>query len=110
MKITIKDFNDIRLINYYTGYIILVVAGLMLIPIITSVSFKEWNTVLDFGISINISIIIGLVLMITGNNKAKKFEWKHVVQSFQLVGNTLVMQLEFYNVLNAFLRRFLETN
>ena len=77
MKISNKDFDDIRLINYYTGYIIIVIAALMAIPIITSICFEEWNSVLDFGISLNISLIIGLALMITGNVKVKKFEWKH---------------------------------
>lgn len=108
MKISIRDFDDIRIINYYTGYIILVIAGLMLIPIITSVSFKEWNTVVDFGISINISILIGLTLVITGSNKAKKFEWKHglIISAFSWLLLMLLCAVPYY--LSGHLKSFLD--
>lgn len=72
-----KKFADLRLITYYTGFIILATALLMLIPIITSAGFREWNTVLDFIISINIALSTGFILIMTGDKTIKTFEWKH---------------------------------
>jgi trk system potassium uptake protein TrkH len=48
MKNLNRNFNDIKIILYYTGYVILGTGGLMLIPIITSIAFREWTTVIDF--------------------------------------------------------------
>ncbi|HEX3022892.1 MAG TPA: TrkH family potassium uptake protein [Lachnospiraceae bacterium] len=71
---------SIEIISYYTGYIILVVANIMMIPLITSIAFSEWNAMLDFIISIAISVIVGLTLILLGiKTKSGKssLEWKH---------------------------------
>jgi trk system potassium uptake protein TrkH len=69
-----------EVICYYTGFIVLIVMALMVIPIITSLLFKELNSALDFMISMAISTITGLTLIMYGmnikNNKSN-FQWKH---------------------------------
>lgn len=78
-KIKDKTYS-IEIISYYTGYIILIVASLMIIPIITSVLFKEWNPLLDFMISGAISLILGVTLLIIGTRTKESrsnFQWKH---------------------------------
>jgi trk system potassium uptake protein TrkH len=77
MKALKNSLLDLRLISYYTGFIINGVAVLMVIPIITALGFKEWNTFFDFIISINIALTVGILLIVIGNKKAKKIEWKH---------------------------------
>lgn len=74
-----NKFYNLKIINYYTGYVILWTAALMLLPIITSIAFKEWNTVLDFIISIDISAGIGMVFILFGKDTVGKIkvEWKH---------------------------------
>jgi trk system potassium uptake protein TrkH len=71
---------SIEIISYYTGYIVLIVASLMIIPAITSLLFREWNPMLDFIISGAISLITG-VLMILFGMRAKEsksnVQWKH---------------------------------
>lgn len=71
---------SIEIISYYTGYIVLIVASLMIIPAITSLLFREWNPMLDFIISGAISLITG-VLMIMFGMRAKEsksnVQWKH---------------------------------
>lgn len=71
---------SIEIICYYTGYIVLVVATLMIIPLITSFAFKEWNSMLDFMISSAVSLIAGMLLIIIGmrteENKSN-IQWKH---------------------------------
>jgi trk system potassium uptake protein TrkH len=72
--------NSIEIICYYTGYIVLVVSMLMVIPLITSFAFKEWNSMLDFMISSAISLIAGFLLIMIGmrtkENKSN-IQWKH---------------------------------
>lgn len=72
--------NSIEIISYYSGYIVLCISSLMVIPIITSLSFREFSPVLDFMISIAISTIVGLTLIMAGirtkENKSN-IEWKH---------------------------------
>lgn len=70
---------DLRIINYYIGSVIIGTSMLMIIPIITSILFKEWNAAIDFFLSISISLLIGLVFRASGNKYSRnvKFEWKH---------------------------------
>lgn len=74
-----KEGTDFKIINYYTGYVILGTALLMMFPILTSLCFREWNTVLDFIISLDIAFIIGFVLIKSGKSAIPraKFEWRH---------------------------------
>ncbi|MDD3174806.1 MAG: TrkH family potassium uptake protein, partial [Herbinix sp.] len=74
-----SSMNNLRIISYYTGYIILIIAGLMAIPMITSFVFAEWNPLIDFIISSAAAIIVGTTLMLFGmkakaNNET--IQWK----------------------------------
>jgi trk system potassium uptake protein TrkH len=77
-------------ISYYSGYIVLGTALLMIIPILTSLVFKEWNPLFDFAITMVISTLIGMSLVLFGQrireNKAA-LQWKHgfVVVSFSWI-------------------------
>lgn len=79
VSMTKRTYN-LEIIFYYIGFVIIIAASLMLVPIIISIIFKEVQPLIDFIISISISIIIGLILMMIGN-KAKKsnynIQWKH---------------------------------
>ena len=79
MKKTITNFDDFKIINFYVGYVIIGTASLMLIPILTSLMFKEWSALLDFIISTNIALSLGIFLMFTGKSKVDKvkIQWKH---------------------------------
>jgi trk system potassium uptake protein TrkH len=77
MRVVKKEFKDLRLISHYIGFIVICTAAIMTIPIITSISFGEWNVALDFVISINIALGTGISLMLLGDKSSKKFEWKH---------------------------------
>ena len=79
MKKTIVNFDDFKIINFYVGYVIIGTASLMLIPMLTSLIFKEWSALLDFIISTNIALSLGVFLMFTGKSKVDKvkIQWKH---------------------------------
>ena len=78
MKIDMKAY-DVRIIVYYIGYIILGTAAAMVLPMATSLFYREWNILLDFIISCCISIDIGIVFVLLGKGAANKVrvQWKH---------------------------------
>lgn len=75
-----KSVKSIEIISYYTGYMIFVMAFLMLVPIISSLLFTEWSALIDFVISMTMTLLVGLVMMILGR-RTKEFktsiQWKH---------------------------------
>jgi trk system potassium uptake protein TrkH len=55
--------EDLKIIGFYLGKIILGLAFTMVIPILAGVCFREFNPTLDFLISIEISVFLGLLLV-----------------------------------------------
>ncbi|MDF2673016.1 MAG: trkH1 [Clostridiales bacterium] len=78
MNLNKKGIYDIKIISYYTGFVILGTAGLMVLPIFTSLAFREWNVVIDFVISLNIGLGTGFVMILFGRDAVGKIkvEWK----------------------------------
>jgi trk system potassium uptake protein TrkH len=78
MKSVKREFFDFRIISYYTGFVILWTSSLMVIPILTSLGYREWNAAVDFVISINAALGTGLVMILFGRNAMGKVrvEWK----------------------------------
>lgn len=73
-------FYSILIISYYTGFVVLGIALLMVLPILTAVGLQEWNPFWDFIITMAISVILGLLLIIIGKQTRhnKSFvQWKH---------------------------------
>ncbi len=54
--------EDLKIIGFYLGKIILGLAFTMFIPVLIGLSFKEINPALDFVIAIEASLLIGLLL------------------------------------------------
>jgi trk system potassium uptake protein len=55
--------EDVKIIGFYLGKIILGLAVTMFIPILVGLSFREINPTLDFLIGIEVSVIVGLLLI-----------------------------------------------
>jgi len=55
--------EDLKIIGFYLGKIILGLAFTMAIPILTGLCFGEVNPALDFFIGIEISVLLGLLLI-----------------------------------------------
>ena len=82
-----KTTSGYEMICYYTGYIVLGTAFLMLIPALTALIFTEWNPLLDFLITLSLTVLVGLFLIYVGRNTRRNrsyIQWKHglVVASF----------------------------
>lgn len=74
-----RAFNDVLLVSHYTGYVVVGTACLMVIPFLTSALMQEWETVLNFIISFNTSMSIGMILIMAGQKSKSKtrFQWRH---------------------------------
>jgi len=73
-------YSDFLIISYYTGCIVLGTALLMSIPIATALFLQEWSPLIDFVISMSISIISGFTMIFCGwqaRSNAMRVEWKH---------------------------------
>jgi trk system potassium uptake protein TrkH len=55
--------EDLKVIGFYLGKIILGLAFTMVIPTLAGLCFKEINPALDFLIGIEISVLLGLILL-----------------------------------------------
>lgn len=98
----LKRSSNIKIISYYTGYVVLIITSLMVIPAITALLFREWNPFFDFMISGAISIIIALLLIMSGysiKNKDSKsnFGWKHgfVIAALSWIVLTILCALPY---------------
>lgn len=78
MKVYFKS-DDVKVIAYYTGFVTVITAGLMAIPIFIALMFTEWQMLFNFMISIGISITLGAWWMKIGRayKTAVKIQWKH---------------------------------
>lgn len=61
--------DDYRLIGYYTGRVTIGVGLLMLIPMATSLVFREWASALDFALSVLLALIVGYMLSLVCRTK-----------------------------------------
>ena len=80
MKKRKKEVTSLKIISYYTGFIILIISALLILPIATSLLFQEWSALADFLITCSICAITGISFMIFGISAKQKqtaFEWKH---------------------------------
>jgi trk system potassium uptake protein TrkH len=88
---------DFKIIGLYTGKVIIGVGLLMVIPLGTSLLFREWNPVLDFLLSMGACLVFGLgleVLCQTSRDPA----WGHglVVVSFSWFMATVLGAIPHY--------------
>ena len=64
-----KPINRLRPICYYTGLVILVLNALQILPIITSIAYREWPIVLAFVASLSIAALVAAGLMLAGTKE-----------------------------------------
>lgn len=78
MKVYFKS-DDAKVIAYYTGFVTVITAGLMAIPIFIALLFSEWQMLFNFIISLGVAITLGAVGMGIGRpyKTTVKIQWKH---------------------------------
>jgi len=68
--------EDHLVIGKYTGKVIIGVGMLMVIPFVTSLAFAEWDTAIDFVVSIAACLVFGFGLQYVCRT-AKDLSWSH---------------------------------
>ena len=68
--------EDLKVIGYYLGKLIIGLGVLMFIPLIVAFCFKEWNPALDFLLAALVSLIIGYFLL-SLIPRSKELNWTH---------------------------------
>jgi len=89
--------DDHLVIGKYTGKIIVGVGLLMVVPLVTSLVFAEWDTALDFVISIMVCLVFGFGAQLMCRTE-KDLAWSHglVVASGSWIWATIIGCLPHY--------------
>jgi len=64
-------FKGLKIVLYYTGYIILGFSFLNLLPVLVALLYKDFNSALDFTLNFSISAIIAIGMMTYGAETRK---------------------------------------
>jgi trk system potassium uptake protein TrkH len=64
-------FKGLKIVLYYTGYIILGFSFLNLLPVVVALLYKDFNSALDFTLNFSISAIIAIGMMTYGAETKK---------------------------------------
>ena len=60
---------------YYTGVVVVWLGGLMLIPMAVALTFAEWAPLLDFVVSLGLTLCCGFGLMLLGTRSRRGLTW-----------------------------------
>ncbi len=83
---------------YYIGLVVLVLSGLMLIPLATSLMQREWAVAIDFAISSAFAATVGMGLLLCSPRGSKDLGWTQgmvAAAGAWLVG-TLLCAIPYY--------------
>jgi trk system potassium uptake protein TrkH len=82
---------DFRIIGLYCGKIIIGVGLLMVIPLVVSLAFREWNAAIDFLLGIGTCLVLGLLTEVFCQT-TRELMWSHglVIAGFSWILATAV--------------------
>lgn len=66
-----KPINKTKVICYYIGIVVLILGALQVIPLITSILYKEWQIAIVFLFSASVTVIVGLIFILIGIHNTK---------------------------------------
>jgi trk system potassium uptake protein TrkH len=94
-----SPINSIKIIGYYIGKVIIVLSFIQIIPILTSIIYREWNIVINFVTSMSIALIIGSLLVIACKTTTKrKISWSNgmIIAAFSWFSGMLLCAVPYY--------------
>ncbi len=98
-NLQVSHNTTVKIIGYYIGKIITVLGIIQLLPLITSLIYKEWPIAFNFITSMSIALILGAVLVITCNaGKKRKVEWSHgmIIAAFSWFLGMFLCAIPYY--------------
>jgi len=92
--------SSLKSVFYYTGNTMLIFTSLFVLPIIVALGYSDWNSLLDFTISMSISIIISVGMILYGIKTKHGLEglsWRHglVVASLTWILLSLISAIPY---------------
>jgi trk system potassium uptake protein TrkH len=95
-----KPVNRLLPIGYYVGLVIIGLGALHLIPVFTSLVYREWNILIDFIISFSILILIGALLALICGKSARshKLGWGEgmTVTAISWIAGMILCAIPYY--------------
>ena len=88
-----------KIIGYYVGKVIILLAILQMLPLITSIIYKEWDIVFDFTLSMSVALIFGAILVILFNSaRRRKLDWSHgmIIAAFSWFTGMILCAIPYY--------------
>jgi trk system potassium uptake protein TrkH len=101
-------FQKLSPVGLYTGRVILVLAGIMVVPLITSLLFGELPIVLDFLVGISITSIVGFSLLLICGRGSRDISWTQsmIVVSLSWLLAMILSAIPYY--LSGYWRSYLD--
>lgn len=94
-----KYLKDFKVINYYSGIIVLGTVSLMTIPIFVTIMYREWKSLVDILLALFIGLSVSSLMIILSKNERSntKIEWKHglIIASYSWLLLMLLCALPF---------------
>jgi len=92
--------SSLKSVFYYTGNTMFIFTSLFVLPIIVSLGYNDWNSLLDFTISMSISIILSVSMILYGIKAKHSLEglsWRHglVVASLTWILLSLISAIPY---------------
>lgn len=92
--------NSLKSVSYYTGNTILIFTSLFGLPILVALGYRDWNSLLDFTISMSISILLSVSMVLYGYQTKRSLEglsWRHglVVASLTWIILSLISAIPY---------------
>lgn len=93
-----RSTESLQTIGYYSGWVVVGVGLLMLLPPVVAAASKEWNTVVDFVIGSATALIVGYVLVHLCHRAPRKLTWVDgmVAASFSWLLSTPLAAIPYY--------------
>lgn len=92
--------DGLKSVSYYTGNTTLIFTSLFMLPIIVAFGYQDWNSMLDFTISMSLAIVLSIGMIFYGIKMKRGLEglsWRHglVVASLSWIILTFVSAIPF---------------
>jgi trk system potassium uptake protein TrkH len=94
----IKKFRNLSPVGLYTGRVVLLLAGVMVIPLVTSLLFWELPIVLDFLVGISITSVVGFSLLLICGRESQEISWSQsmIVVSLSWLFAMMLSAIPYY--------------
>ncbi|MGC8717995.1 MAG: TrkH family potassium uptake protein [bacterium] len=94
----IRKLQNLSPVAFYTGRVMLLLAEVMVIPLLTSVLFREIQIVLDFLVGISITCIVGFSLLLISGRGSRDISWSQgmIVVSLSWLFAMMLSAIPYY--------------